>query len=151
MPSKKYTIDELDKNFDEELSSFKCDLVSDLKKEIVNEVKAILIEKDKEIEVLKPNHVNTVKHAPDKKVDVLEHYGRKVCLCIESVEHKVNEKSEDVLEKVINIIKQSEAEIPGSVLDRAYQIGPTYTDNDAGKKMQSIIVRLTAFRHRTLF
>ena len=69
MPSKKYTIDELDKNFDEKHSSFKCDLVSDLKKEIVNEVKAILIEKDKEIEVLRPNHVNTVKHAPDKKVD----------------------------------------------------------------------------------
>ena len=50
MPPKKYMMDELDKKFDEKLSSFKLDLVSDLKKEIMNEVKAILSEKDKEIE-----------------------------------------------------------------------------------------------------
>ena len=49
MPPKKYTMDELDKKFDEKLSSFKCDLVSELKKEIINEVKAILSEKGKEI------------------------------------------------------------------------------------------------------
>ena len=53
--------------------------------------------------------------------------------------------------KVINIIKESEVEIPESVLDRAHHIGPTYTDNDTGKKMQSIIVRFMTFRHRTLF
>ena len=53
MPPKKYTMDELDKKFDEKLSLFKLDLVSDLKKEIMNEVKAILSEKDKEIEDLK--------------------------------------------------------------------------------------------------
>ena len=55
------------------------------------------------------------------------------------------------MEKVINITKESEAEIPESVLDRAHRIGPTYTDNDTGKKMQSIIVRFRTFRHRTLF
>ena len=33
-------MDELDKKFDEKLSLFKCNLVSDLKKEIVNKVKA---------------------------------------------------------------------------------------------------------------
>ena len=60
MPPKKYTMDELDKKFGEKLSSFKCDLVSNLKKEI----NAILSEKDKEIEVLKSqvtllqNHVS---------------------------------------------------------------------------------------------
>ena len=47
---------------------------------------------------------------------------------------------------MINVIKESEAENPESVLDRAHRIGPTYTDNDIGKKMQSIIVRLTTFR-----
>ena len=36
------------RNFGEKLSSFKCDLVSDLKKENMNEVKAILSEKDKD-------------------------------------------------------------------------------------------------------
>ena len=55
------------------------------------------------------------------------------------------------MEKVINIVKESEAEIPESVLDRAHRIGPTYTGNDTGKKMQSIIVRFTTFRHKTLF
>ena len=52
---------------------------------------------------------------------------------------------------MINVIKESEAENPESVLDRAHRIGPTYTDNDTGKKMQSIIVRFTTFRQRTLF
>ena len=90
----------------------------------MTEVKAILSEKDKELGVLKSqvtllqNHVSTVKHALDKKVDELEQYGRRVCLRIEGVEHQVNEKSEEVL----NIIKESEAEIPESVLDRAYRI-----------------------------
>ena len=52
---------------------------------------------------------------------------------------------------MINIIKESEAEISESVFDRALHIGPTYTDNDTGKKMQSIIVTFMTFRHRTLF
>ena len=100
----------------------------------------ILSGEDKEIGVLKSqvtllqNHVSTVKHALDEKVDEIEQYGKRVCLCIEGVEHKVNEKSEEVLEKVSNIIKESEAE-----------------SRDTGKKMQSIIVRFTTFSHTTLF
>ena len=94
----------------------------------MTEVKAILSQKDKELRVLKSqvtllqNHVSTVKHALDKKVDELEQYGRRVCLRIEGVEHQVNEKSDEVLKKVMNIIKESETEIPESVLDRAYRI-----------------------------
>ena len=65
-------------------------------------------------------------------------------------EHQVKEKSQEVLEKVVNIMKEFEAEISESFLDRAHRIGPTYTDNNNGKKMQSIIVRFTTFRHRTL-
>ena len=82
MPPKKYTMDKLGKTFDEKLNSFKFDLVSALKKEIMNEVKATLSEKDKEIEVLKSqvtllqNHVSTMKHALNKKVDELEQYGK---------------------------------------------------------------------------
>ena len=53
--------------------------------------------------------------------------------------------------KVINILKKFEAEISESVLDRAHRIGPTYADNNTGKNRQSMIVRFTAFRHRTLF
>ena len=94
--------------------------------------------------------MSTVKHAFDKKVDELEQYGRRVCLRIEGVEHQANEKSEEVLEKVVNIIKEPETEILKSVLDRAHRIVPTHTDNNTGKKMQNIIVRFTTFRHRTL-
>ena len=156
MPPKKNTMDELEKKSDEKLSSFKLDLVSDLKKEIMNEVRSLLSEKDKGIEDLKSqatflqNHVSTLKHALDKKFDELEQYGRRVCLCIESVEHQANEKSEEVLEKVVNIIKKSETEIPESVLDKAHGTGPTYTDNNTVKKMQSITARFTTFRRRTL-
>ena len=155
MPPKKYTMDDLDKKFDEKLSSVKFNLVSDLKKEIRN--LATLSDKDKEIEVLRSqvtllqNHVSTVKDALDKKVDELEQHGRRVCLRIEGVEHKVNEKFEEFLEKVINIVKESEAEIPESVLDRSHRIDPAYNNNDTGKKMQSIIARFTTLRHRTLF
>ena len=45
----------------------------------------------------------------------------------------------------------SETKIPESVLDRAHRTGPAYTDNDTGKKMQSIIVIFKTFRRRTLF
>ena len=55
-------------------------------------------------------------------MDELGQYGRRACLRIEGVEHKVNEKSEEVLGKVINIIKESEAEILESVLDRAHRL-----------------------------
>ena len=72
-----------------------------------------------------------------KKVDELEQYGRRICLQIEGVEHQANEKSEDVLEKVVNIIKESETEIPESALDRAHRIGPTYTDNNTGKRCKA--------------
>ena len=94
----------------------------------MTEVKAILSEKDKELGVLKSqvtllqNHVSTVNHALDKIVGELEQYGGRVCLRIEGVEHQVNEKSDEVLKKVMNIIKESETEIPESVLDRAYRI-----------------------------
>ena len=94
--------------------------------------------------------MSTVKHALDEKVDELEKYGRRICLRIEGVEHQANEKSEEVLEKVVNIIKESETEILESVLDWAHRIGPTYTDNNTGKKMQSFIVRFTTFRYTTL-
>ena len=115
------------------------------------------MKKNKEIELVKlqvtllQNHVSTVKHTLDKKVDELEQYGRSICLHIEGVEHKVNEKSEEDLGKVINIIKKSEAEIPESVLYRVHRNGPIYTGSDTGKIMQSIIVRFTTFRHRILF
>ena len=131
-------------------------LISDLKKEIMN-VKAILSEKDKEIKVLKSqvtllqNHVSTLKHALDKRVEELEQYGRRVCLSNEGVEGKVNLEKERNLEKSYQHCKESEAEISESVLDRAHRIGPTCTDNDTGKKMQNLIVRFTTFRHRTLF
>ena len=50
----------------------------------------------------------------------------------------------------MNIIKESESEIPEFVLDRAHHIGLTYTDNNSAKKMQSITVRFTTSKHRTL-
>ena len=57
---------------------------------------------------------------------------------IESVEHKVNKKSEEVLKKVIKIIRESEGETLESVLDRVHHIGPTYTENDTGTQYLDI-------------
>ena len=53
--------------------------------------------------------------------------------------------------KAINIIKESEAEFPESILDRDHCIGPTYIDNGTGKRMQSKIFRFRSFRYINLF
>ena len=72
-----------------------------------------------------------------------EQYSRRLCLRgIPTVE---NEKSEDVLEKVREIISENQVDIPDTGLDRAHRVGPVIDDK------QCVIVRFSTFRHRTLF
>ena len=175
MPPKKYTVDEISELLDEKLSAFKNDtlsslldeklmtfkseLLNGLKEEIMSEVKILVDEKDSEISKLQDsvkmlqqhvNYLKTLKLEKSNQVDDLEQYGRRLCLRIDNVEHKDRETADDVLNFVKEKIEESGTEIPDSVLDRAHRIG-NVTENSEGKKVQSIIVRFTTFRHRTMF
>ena len=118
------------------------------------EVKEVMGEKEKEIEKLESTvsllqqHVQTLKLSHEKKTDDLEQYGRRLCLRIHGVQCVERETSSDVLNKVKDIIDDSESEIPENVIDRAHRIGRKISHN--GEYTQSIIVRFTTFRHRTL-
>ena len=74
--------------------------------------------------------MSTVKHTLEKTVDELEQYGRRVCLHNESVEHKVKEKSEEILKKIDQYCKRVWNWNSWISFGRAHCIGPTYTDND---------------------
>ena len=46
---------------------------------------------------------------------------------------------------------EADIDIPDVIIDRAHRIGNEYLDNSKNVKCKSIIVRFTAFRHRTRF
>ena len=46
--------------------------------------------------------------------------------------------------------KEAGGDIPNTVIDRTHRIGETYFDNKRKKNCESIIVRFTTFRHRTM-
>ena len=81
----------------------------------------------------------------------LEQYGRLLCLRISGVPTVKNESSNGVLEFIKSLFKEAKVSVPDNILDRSHRIGPSYTVRITSKKCKSIIVRFTAFRHRTLF
>ena len=156
MGPKKYSVDELNSVLDEKLAAFKDDIVKQVTDSIVALFENKLKEKDEKIEKLESQvamiqeHVTNLKHANERKLDDLEQYGRRVCLRIDGVPFKEKETSQEVLEIVKEKVDESTANIPDTILDRAHRIGKQYIDRDSGIKIQSIIVRFTTFRHRTL-
>ena len=162
MGPKKYPIDEISRLFDEKLEEFKIDLLSQLKNEVMEEVKAAIQERNNKIVELESTvkmlqkHVTNLKEVcnskiqdNDSKIDQLEQYGRRQCLRIEGVPFKKEEDSDVVLSKVKELIVESGIEVPDACLDRAHRIGKPYFDSK-DKKYQSIIVKFSTFRHRTL-
>lgn len=80
--------------------------------------------------------------ALEKSVDDSEQYGRRLCLRIKGLKKSPNETSDMVLESVKDLIKETNVSIPDEVLDRAHRIS---------SKNDTVIVRFTSFRFRTLF
>ena len=154
MGPKKYTLDELREVLDEKLCEFKEELLSEIKNDIMKEVKNLLKEKDDKIEQLDSTvhmlqqQVSNLKQMCTK-INDLEQYGRRQCLRIDGVPYDKKEDSDAVLLKVKDLVKEAEVNIPDSCLDRAHRIGKPYFDKDRTKH-QSIIVRFSTFRHRTL-
>ena len=69
-------------------------------------------------------------------------------LRVEGFPTENNESADDVLNKVRTLIKDSNVEIPDTVIDRAHRIGSRYKDRLTNQEHQSIIVRFTTFRHK---
>ena len=60
----------------------------------------------------------------------LEQYGRRLCVRIDGVPTVDNETSDEVLDKVKSLIKESSCDIPDVVIDRADRIEKGYNDNN---------------------
>ena len=86
-----------------------------------------------------------------------EQYGRRLCLQIDSVHTKTNESSDDVLDFLNSLFKETKVDIPKSVIpnsqipNRAHRIGSRYLDGSSNNYCKSIIIRFTTFSHRTMF
>ena len=81
----------------------------------------------------------------------LEQYGRRLCIRIDGVPTVDNEISDQVLDKVKSLIKETSCDIPDVVIDRAHRIGKGYNDKKTNVCCKSMIVCFTTFGHRTMF
>ena len=88
----------------------------------------------------------------ERVCDDNEQYQRRLCLRINGVEveREATESGHDCLEMVKKMFKEDLGlDIPEVVIDRAHRIGPIKKVPDSDKKVRSIIVRFTTWRHRT--
>jgi len=87
-----------------------------------------------------------IKHL-EKGVDDQEQYTRRLCLRIDGIAPDEKESSEECLEKVKAVFANLKVNVPDDVIDRAHRIGRPKIIK--GKKIHTMIVRLTTWRHRT--
>ena len=151
------TRDELFLYLDQKFEELKGQFVSEIKEELKKEMQSLLNKYEEKVEALESTvsmlqqHVTNLKEQNEimySRVDDNEQYGRRLCLRLGGIPSVDNETSDDVLKKVRDII--AESKVPDEVIDRAHRIGATYTDRDSNVKCQSVIVRFTTFRHRTI-
>ena len=144
---------------DEEFNEIKIDFLTEIKEQIKNEVAAAINNEIKKREELESTVEMLQQHVREyqKRVNRLENdseeqeqYGRRLCLRIEGVPSAEKETSEEVLEKVKCLVSESGCDITDVVIDRAHRIGKGYTDKKSYLSCNSIIVRFTTFRHRTM-
>ena len=83
-----------------------------------------------------------------KRIDDHEQYTRRTCLRIDGIPLVNKERAEDCYNHVNEVIRKSGVDLPETVLDRAHRIGPIKEVD--GEKHQTIIVRFTTWRHRTM-
>ncbi len=81
----------------------------------------------------------------EERIDDSEQYSRRMCLRINGVPLPKDDKKEDCVEKVHELIKEAGVDLTKDAIDRAHRIGRISED---GK--QQIIVRFKSFRDRTM-
>ena len=75
---------------------------------------------------------------------------RRLCVSIDGVPTVDNETSDEVLDKVKSLKKETSCDIREIVIDRANRTGKVYNDKKANVCSKSIILRFTTFRHRAM-
>ena len=115
-------------------------------KEIIENQKKKIDKQQSEIESLQTK----VRHLENDN-ESLEQYGRRTCLRLIGIPppENGNETGEDCLKKVQHLIQELAVDIPSSCVDRAHRIGKPFKRRD-GSTAQTIIVKFTTWRHKTL-
>ena len=134
---------------DKKLSDLKKDLAT---KACIESLKATIEAQDKKIAKLEANAIIMQKYMDqlEKGQDEIEQYQRRLSLRINGIELKcagASEPGEKCLEKVKEVFKELNVDVPDLVLDRAHRIGKVTEKN--GRRYRPMIVRFTTWRHRT--
>ena len=153
-------LDEILSKIDDKFSEFKLDILAELKQQLKTEVTEAFkneLEKREELEStvsVFQQHVkicqNQIKEMQQANEE-LEQYYRRLCVKNDSVPTVDNETSDEVLDKVKSLIKETSCDIPDVVIDRAHRTGKGYNDKKSNARCKSIIARFTTFKHRTMF
>ena len=80
-----------------------------------------------------------------QEIEVLELYGRRLCVNFEGILTEKNETSDKVSEKIMGICRDSGAEIPDTVIDGAHRIGVPYVDKTSKKSCKSSLFAFLLF------
>ena len=114
---------------------------------IINEQKEILVRMEDKIAILE-SHIDHLVLANDE----MEQYQSRLCLHVNGINlpSDVDEKetSDECLDKVQGVFEELGLSIPTNVIDRAHLVGKEIVVK--GKRVRSMIVRLTTFRYRTM-
>ena len=150
-------LDSMSDLLDEKLKNLQADIVASLKKELSDEISKLFKEQSERIVQLEAtvavlkNSVTVLKdqlHIQNEGLNDLEQYGRRQCLRIEGCNTVAGEKADDVLRAVKGFSDAVGANIPDLAFDRAHRVGKPYKIDNIEK--QSVIVRFSTFRHRSM-
>ena len=178
--SKNMSLQEVTKILDDRFAKIKDEIVNDIsskiekslidtiKKEVTEAVNNIFKEKEKEIEKMSSTismlqkQISSLKHANIKQAaetEELEQYGRRQCLRIDGVPVIEGRETEEMVRNKVLSFMENDPEnninldVPELIVDRAHRIGrilkPRPNKNEP--TTQSIIVKFSTFRHRSMF
>ena len=115
--------------------------------ETINKQKEVIAKMQEKIAILE-SHIDHLA----KSNDEAEQYQRRLCLRINGIDLPSNddtkETSDGCLAKVQDVFENLGLSIPPNVIDRAHHVGREILLK--GKKVRSMIVRFTTFRHRSM-
>lgn len=136
----------LEELLDRKLSEHMKDLAT---KDCIKDLRNTISEQNSRIAVLEAKVIIMEKLVErlEQSNDDVEQYQRRLCLRISGIDMEPKEIGENCLEKVKEVFKELNADVPDLAIDRAHRIGKTKTEN--GKSSRQMIVRFTTWRHRT--
>ena len=97
--------------------------------------------------------IETLKIQQEKlsiEIDNNEQYTRRNMLTLKGIPIKKNEKSDQLLDRILYDIEKLKLEIEDFEVDRVHRNGPKYKDKD-GNLQQDIIVKFTSWQARNAF